>query len=72
MDSQVQQLNINLIASVIGIGLGLFAHLGFFIHGEWLVYAPPIIIIHSFFYTILLIGTVKYGALWTGGLITSI
>jgi hypothetical protein len=62
------------LASLIGVGLGLLAHVGLFIHGEWHVQAPPIFLFHAFLYGSLSIGSMIYGAgtLWAAGLITSI
>ncbi|TAQ86938.1 hypothetical protein B7494_g4735 [Chlorociboria aeruginascens] len=75
-DRQVSSLHLNTFASVAGVLLGLFAHLGLFIRGEWHVYAPSIFVSHTLLYASLSTGAVIYhgssvGKLWTAGLIMS-
>jgi hypothetical protein len=73
--------NLNFLASLIGIGLGLFAHLGFFIHGEWHLQAPLIFLFHVILNSFLSTGMLLHSnvfenshasKLWTAGLIASL
>ncbi|KAK0634267.1 cytochrome P450 [Bombardia bombarda] len=71
-----QSKNLNILASVLGVVLGLIAHLGFFIRGEWHVLAPQIFVSHSLLFISLSAGTIfchssGVGQLWAAGLITS-
>ena len=43
-----------------GVLIGLLAHLGFFIHGEWHILAPQLLIFHSLLFGTLSVGTVYY------------
>lgn len=74
--TSVYQLNI--IAVIIGTGIGLYAHLGLFIHGEWHIQAPSIFLFHLFLYTFLGTGVAVShyqdfdSKIWTVGLIASL
>lgn len=50
------------VTAVGGAAVGLFAHLGFFIRGEWHVYAPQLLIFHS-----LLLGSLSTGTWYYHG-----
>ncbi|KAL2259505.1 hypothetical protein VTK26DRAFT_6795 [Humicola hyalothermophila] len=50
------------VTAIAGAAIGLVAHLGFFIRGEWHVYAPQIFLFHS-----LLFGSLSAGAWYYHG-----
>jgi hypothetical protein len=62
--------------AAVGVALGLIAHLGFFIHGEWHVRAPEIFVSHVGLLALFTCGTILYnGALavvFKLGLVTSL
>lgn len=69
--------NFLLTCSLLGGLLGLIAHHGFFIHGEWHVRAPEIFLSHVFLFSLLTAGSILYhgsgtGSLFAAGLVTSI
>ncbi|KAK4185891.1 cytochrome P450 [Podospora australis] len=55
--------NVAAYSSLVGVALGLIAHHGFFIHGEWHVQAPEIFVSHIFIPLFFAAGTVlsRYG-----------
>lgn len=51
---------IQILSCIFGIVLGLLAHHGFFIHGEWHLQAPQIFLFHTFLFMFTSVGTVWF------------
>lgn len=58
-----------ILSCVVGIVLGLLAHHGLFIHGEWHLQAPQIFLSHTFLFTFTSVGTVWFHGSAEGNLL---
>ncbi|KAI0896941.1 cytochrome P450 [Annulohypoxylon nitens] len=69
-------LLLNTFSLIAGVAIGLLLHHSLFIHGEWHIYAPELLLFHAIPISILSLGAVLYhssivGTLCIAGLITS-